>query len=305
MSTDPHTRSSHRRTVIQHLLPFLGLIAILFTSGTCAEQTCHQPIMAKITKNAHTDLYKSEPNPEYFGNPANPSGQKTGWTNKNWLKSIFHFNFAESHSGRNNFGVLRVMNDDLVQPKRGFGTHSHSNMEIATYIVEGELTHQDSMGTSESLPRGAIQYMSAGTGVRHSEFNHGKKPLRFIQMWIVPEKNGLKPNYGSFVGDKEARLNQLHHIVSNFADTPSVTPVKVHQDVNMYVSEVTDANVAPEFTVKQGRMAYVLCMEGDVTLNERTSLVAHDSADVIGPGVVKFQVGKQGAHFLFVEMAQK
>jgi redox-sensitive bicupin YhaK (pirin superfamily) len=107
-------------------------------------------------------------------------------------------------------------------------------------------------------------------------------------MWIVPEKNGLKPNYGSFVGDKEARLNQLHHIVSNFADTPSVTPVKVHQDVNMYVSEVTDANVAPEFIVKQGRMAYVLCMEGDVTLNERTSLVAHDSADVIGPGVVKY-----------------
>jgi len=107
----------------------------------------------------------SEPNPMWFGNPVNEN-EDPFWTNSNWLKSRFHFSFAEYNNPRNrNFGILRVMNDDLVQPHRGFGEHPHSNVEIATYIVEGELSHKDSMGTQETLKRGAIQFMSAGKGM--------------------------------------------------------------------------------------------------------------------------------------------
>lgn len=97
----------------------------------------------------------------WFGNPGNEKSPK--WTNENWLKSRFHFSFAEYNNPKNaNFGVLRVMNDDLVQPSRGFGAHGHREMEICTYVVHGELTHKDSMGTSESLGKGSIQFMTAG-----------------------------------------------------------------------------------------------------------------------------------------------
>lgn len=110
-----------------------------------------------------------------------------GWDAPNWLTSRFHFSFAEWSEGKPSFGVLRVLNDDRVQPSRGFGTHGHANMEIITYIVEGELTHQDSMGTAETLGRGAVQFMTAGHGVRHSEHNHSPdKPLRFIQVSSCP-----------------------------------------------------------------------------------------------------------------------
>ena len=142
------------------------------------------PASVKVIPNEK--LFVSEPNPYMFGNGANP-GFDPAWTNVNWLKSRFHFSFAEYHNYENlDFGVLRVMNDDLVQPKRGFGTHPHQNAEIVTYVVNGELTHEDSMGTSESLGRGSIQFMSAGSGIEHSETNAGDKPLRFIQTWIKP-----------------------------------------------------------------------------------------------------------------------
>ena len=121
-------------------------------------------------------LFVSEPDPRMFGNQGNE--KLPTWNNGNWLKSRFHFSFAEYHSPHNqNYGVLRVMNDDLVQPARGFGQHPHQNMEICTYIVSGNLTHQDSM----------IQFMTAGTGVYHSEHNRNPDtPLRFIQMVSYP-----------------------------------------------------------------------------------------------------------------------
>merc|ERR1711871_391010 len=109
-----------------------------------------------IKKVPESKLFTSEPPPDWFGNRQNEQGN-SNWTNANWLKSRFHFSFAEYSNRRNeNFGVLRVMNDDLVQPARGFGTHPHRDMEIFTYIVEGELTHADSMGTDETLGRGAL-----------------------------------------------------------------------------------------------------------------------------------------------------
>jgi quercetin 2,3-dioxygenase len=225
-------------------------------------------------------LYVSEPDPSWFGNGPNPTND-SAWTNVNWLKSRFHFAFAEYRSASNSqFGVLRVMNDDLVQPHRGFGTHPHSNMEIVTYIVSGELTHKDSMGTQESLGRGSIQFMTAGTGLRHSEFNHGDKPLRFIQTWIVPSQGGLKPNYGSCSGT--LKLNELQHLVSNSDDSTSSTPVKIVQDVDGFVSEMEKGGKIT-YELPEGRQAYLLCIEGGVKVNGH-QLHMYDACEIVGSG---------------------
>jgi quercetin 2,3-dioxygenase len=237
----------------------------------------------KVVPSSH--LFVSEPNPTWFGNGQNP-GFDPAWTNANWLKSRFHFSFAEYHNPSNsNFGVLRVMNDDLVQPKRGFGTHPHRDMEIITYIVHGSLTHQDSMGSKESLGRGSIQFMTAGTGVSHSEFNHSEKPLRFIQTWITPRSRGLKPNYGSYdasKGDCLSRKNTVHHLASDSSNDSLDTPVKVNQDVDTYAAELElDQSVVVD--LPQGRQAYLLCVEGTLDVNGQT-MNKHDGAEIHGDG---------------------
>uniref|UniRef100_A0A7S2R3X4 Pirin N-terminal domain-containing protein n=2 Tax=Rhizochromulina marina TaxID=1034831 RepID=A0A7S2R3X4_9STRA len=228
-------------------------------------------------------LYVSEPNPSWFGNGENTPSAK-GWTNGNWLKSRFHFSFAEySNPLNSNFGVLRVMNDDLVQPRRGFGTHPHRDMEIMTYVVSGKLTHKDSMGNEKHVGRGGVQYMSAGTGVAHSEFNHHDEPLRFLQCWVVPDRRGHTPNYGQYDGEVEGRLNQWQHLASCFANKDVDTPVKVHQDVNLYATELQEG-AEVSFTLLPGRQLYLSCMEGEVTMKSAAGaplvLSRHDGLEV-------------------------
>lgn len=193
--------------------------------------------------------------------------------------------FAEYFNPDNtNFGVIRVMNDDLVQPKRGFGTHPHANMEIITYVVDGELTHKDSMGTKETLRRGSIQFMTAGTGIYHSEFNDGDKPLRFIQTWISPKRSNLTPNYGSYAGDLKHRKNSLCHLVSNVQDPSSSTPVEVNQDVDCFASEI---EFGQQIThgLDEGRQAYMLCIEGGVSVNGK-KLQKYDACEITGSGLI-------------------
>jgi len=227
-------------------------------------------------------LFVSEPDPRMFGNGPNDEFDPK-WTNDNWLKSRFHFNFAEYYNPSNpSFGVLRVMNDDLVQPHRGFGAHPHRDMEIITYIVEGELTHEDSMGTKETLGRGSIQFMTAGQGVVHSEYNHGDKPLRFIQTWIVPSARGLKPNYGSCSGNSEARKNQLQHLVSDINNTSVKTPVQLAQDIDAHASELELGQIVLH-ELPKGRQAYLLCLEGEVSVNG-SKLNRHDACEITGSG---------------------
>ena len=211
-------------------------------------------------------LYVSEPPPQMFGNSANE--KEALWTNGNWLKSRFHFSFAEYRNPKNTqFGVLRVMNDDLVQGNRGFGTHPHRDVEIVTYIVEGELTHADSTGTRETLGRGSVQYMTAGTGIRHSEHNLQDCPLRFVQIWITPASYGLEPTYGGFDGTTAAaqagRRNTLAQLVGDrrqpSGGRPACeAPVRISQDCAMFVSEL-DVGAAVEFPLRSGRQAYLLC----------------------------------------------
>lgn len=266
------------------------------------------PVTVKVV--SQDSLYVSEPNPMWFGNGPNAS-KDPSWTNANWLKSRFHFSFAEYRNFDNlDYGCLRVMNDDLVQPHRGFGSHPHSNAEIVTYIVDGELTHQDSMGTKETLGRGSIQFMTAGAGVEHSEFNHGDKPLRFIQTWIKPAAHNLTPNYGSYRGDPNLRQNQLHHLVSDTRKSDVKAPVAVVQDVDAFATEL-EQDKSVTLDLAKGRQAYLLCIEGGVTVNGK-SLSRHDACEITGDGSVEIVASdvedtEHGmiAHVLIFTMAAK
>jgi redox-sensitive bicupin YhaK (pirin superfamily) len=257
------------------------------------------------------------------------------WTNKNWLKSSkfavfsrllfyiyvpfycnigFHFSFAEYNNPRNTeFGVLRVMNDDLVQPNRGFGEHPHRDAEICTYVVDGNLTHQDSMGTQETLTRGAVQFMTAGRGVSHSEYNqHPSEPLRFIQMWITPRSRGLDPNYGSYSSTEDQRLNQWAHLVSDIRNDAAACNVKVQQDVNIFVTELEPGRDLT-LNLESDRQAYTLCIEGAVNIaagSEEVSLAQHDASELYGEGGTPFifrnaENSAKVAHVLVVEMQRK
>ncbi|MDZ7818112.1 MAG: pirin family protein [Aliarcobacter sp.] len=158
-----------------------------------------------------------------------------------------------------NFGVLRVLNDDIVHPESGFDTHPHSNMEIISYVVNGEITHKDSMGNSETLKRGEVQYLSAGDGIYHSEHNlHKSDDLRLLQIWIIPPKHGLPRLYGSKRFEEIDRKNKLLNIVSSQNGNADI---KIYQDINIYVSEL-ETNKSLEFEIKENRQVYFVQIEG-------------------------------------------
>lgn len=154
-------------------------------------------------------------------------------------------------------------------------------MEIITYVVHGGLYHKDSMGTKETLGRGSIQFMTAGRGVRHEEFNHEDRPLRFIQTWIVPRSRGLDPNYGSSHGCED-RKNQLQHLVSDVKDPTVTTPVKINQSVDAFASEL-DLGSKVSMDFPEGRMSYLLCIEGGVKVNGQ-KMEKYDGCEITGSG---------------------
>lgn len=158
-----------------------------------------------------------------------------------WLESRFHFSFADYYDpNRMNFGALRVLNDDLVQPKAGFGTHGHKDAEIFSYVVDGFLSHKDSMGNVESLPRGCVQYLSAGRGITHSEMNQHDEICRFLQIWFTPDAKGHTPQYGSSQYGKADRHNKLLLVLGGTGSVPTwekvsiPNSIKLHQDANVF-----------------------------------------------------------------------
>jgi len=216
-----------------------------------------------------------------------------------WLKSRFHFSFAEYRNMDNvQYGPLRVMNDDLIEKHKGFGTHPHHDMEIVSYILRGELTHQDSMGHKESLGRGAIQYMSAGTGIMHSEMNEGDEEVHLIQTWIIPQKKNLKPQYGSKVFEKGERHNRWLHLVG---PEGSGANINIYQDASMYASEV-DAGGKLDFDLLEGRALYVKLMEGSAYING--ILFAQGDAAEVEDEALKIEAVDE-AHLLLVEMKRE
>ncbi|PAF44649.1 pirin family protein [Helicobacter sp. 11S02629-2] len=216
-----------------------------------------------------------------------------------WLTSRFHFSFAEYFNPRNiHFGVLRVLNDDIVLPSSGFPTHPHKDMEIVSYVVEGELTHKDSMGNAETLSMHNVQYMSAGTGITHSEFNENKKlPLRFLQIWIYPNAKNLTPNYGSFKYQKEDFLNTIKHIVSPIKGKAEV---KINQDANIYAS-LLEEGTSLSFALEANRQVYLAVIDGDLRINDM-EVSKYDSVKILDEVSLNFKA-LSDTHFLFIEMA--
>ncbi len=219
-----------------------------------------------------------------------------GKSNLGWLNSIFHFSFAEYFNPTNiNFGVLRVINDDLIESMEGFDTHPHKDMEIISYVIDGELTHADSMGNKRTLKRGHVQYMSAGTGVFHSEHNYGKETLRLLQIWIYPDKKGHTPNYGDYLFDWNLRKDNWLKIVSG---KDGDAPIKINQDVNLYALEL-EKGKEDKFTVEKGRQAYLVQIEGDSDINEE-HLNARDAMEIKEETIsIK---ANETSHYLVIEM---
>ena len=222
-----------------------------------------------------------------------------GKSDLGWLKSIFHFSFAEYHNPKNiNFGVLRVINDDYIAPGTGFPTHPHRDMEIISYVIEGKLTHKDSMGNESTLERGEVQYMSAGTGVTHSEYNKHAEDTRILQIWVLPDRKGHTPNYGEYKFKYEDRIGKWLHFVSS---KEGDAPIKVNQDVNFYVTEI-EAGKEMEFEVKEGRQAYVVQIEGKSEINS-TAMNPRDGLETIGESLKIAALEK--SHILVIEMKER
>lgn len=219
-----------------------------------------------------------------------------GSSNLGWLRSKFHFSFSEYYNPDNiNFGVLRVINDDLVESRKGFGLHPHSDMEIISYVVKGELTHGDSMGNKNTITRGHVQYMSAGTGVYHSEHNLGKDELRSLQIWIFPDKKGYKPTYGDYKFNWDDRHNKWLHMVSSKAGD---APITINQDMNIYSLELEKGEEIG-FQVKVGRQAYLVQIEGSSLINE-IRLEDRDGMEIVEEDItIK---AKETSHILILEM---
>ncbi|AXK48010.1 hypothetical protein CRU87_07640 [Aliarcobacter trophiarum LMG 25534] len=223
--------------------------------------------------------------------------QNMGKSNLGWLQSNFHFSFAEYRNPTNiRFGVLRVLNDDIVKPKSGFDTHPHENMEIISYIVDGEITHKDSMGNKETLKRGEVQYLSAGDGIYHSEKNDGDKDLRLLQIWIFPPQKGLPRLYGSYRYKEEERDNKLLNIVSSQVGE---SHIKIYQDVNIYVSEF-DKDFT--FKIDKNRQIYFVQIEGSSKVNGNI-LESGDAAEIIDETLLEVNPISK-SHILFIEMKQ-
>jgi quercetin 2,3-dioxygenase len=202
-----------------------------------------------------------------------------GHAEHGWLDSRHTFSFADyydpAHMG---FRALRVINEDRVQPGRGFGVHSHENMEIVSYVLEGALQHRDSMGNGEVLRPGEVQRMSAGTGVTHSEFNASQNEIvHFLQIWILPERRGLAPSYEQKAFPPDARRNELVLVASRDGRLGSVT---VHQDANLYLARL-DAGKRVEFEIPPSRGAWVQVVRGSVALGDE-KLASGDGAALTG-----------------------
>ena len=229
----------------------------------------------------------------------------------------FHFSFADWYGAgaKQNFGALRVVNDDLVKARAGFGAHPHTNAEIFSYIVDGALSHADSMGNTESLPRGGVQYMSAGTGVVHSEMNNGDETCRFLQIWLTPDARGHKPQYGSMMTTPEMKHNKLLTILQGTGNPPAWAvpipgePVKLHQDATVMVSQA-DAGVKQEVALGVDRQAYLVCIEGSMRITagggDPVVLDTREAAEIVAGSSevlpLMLVAGDEGAHFMLIEM---
>ena len=219
-----------------------------------------------------------------------------GLADHGWLKSFHSFSFADYHDPAHmGFGALRVINEDRVQPGMGFGTHGHRDMEIVSYVLEGELEHKDSLGNGSVIRPGNVQRMSAGTGVRHSEYNpSAKEGVHFLQIWIEPAQRGIDPGYEEKHFGAEAKRGRLRLIASPDGRDGSVT---LHQDALVFASLFDGAETAVH-ALATGRRAYVHVARGEITVNGQ-ALRAGDALKATGEREIRLSEGRDAEVLLF------
>ena len=222
-----------------------------------------------------------------------------GFADHGWLRSFHSFSFADYYDPSNmGFRALRVINEDRVEPGRGFPTHPHRDMEIITYVIDGALEHKDSMGTGSVVRPGDVQRMSAGTGVTHSEFNASKAdPVHFLQIWILPDRPNLPPGYEQKTFSEAERSGTARLIASKDGREGSVT---VQQDVNLYAA-ILAPQTSIEHVIPALRNLYLHVVRGEVDLSG-TALAAGDAAMLSEAGTRRV-TAKSAAEFLLFDLA--
>ncbi len=223
-----------------------------------------------------------------------------GHADHGWLNSHHTFSFANyydpAHMG---FGTLRVINDDTVAPGKGFGTHPHRDMEIISYVLEGQLAHRDSMGNGSVMRPGDVQRMSAGTGVTHSEFNGSRdETVHFLQIWILPDAPGHEPGYEQKFFGEEDKRGRLRLVASREGREGSVS---LNQDADIHAG-LLDGDETAAYDVRSGRDVWVHVARGSLELNGE-ALEAGDGAALSEPGTLSFRNGR-GAEVLVFDMAR-
>jgi redox-sensitive bicupin YhaK (pirin superfamily) len=222
--------------------------------------------------------------------------QERGYADHGWLRSFHSFSFAgyydPAHMG---WGNLRVINEDRIAPGAGFGKHGHRDMEIISYVLEGELAHQDSMGNVKGIPPGDVQRMSAGTGVVHSEFNHAKgETTHFLQIWIEPNVTGIAPSYEQKTIPADDKRGKLRLVASTDGRQGSVT---IHADANVYAGLFDGAETA-HIALDPRRKGYVHLIRGSLDVNGR-SLAAGDAALLEDESSITLSNGKDAEALVF------
>jgi redox-sensitive bicupin YhaK (pirin superfamily) len=224
--------------------------------------------------------------------------EERGRANFGWLDSKHTFSFGHYHDPQHmGFGPLRVINDDRVAPGGGFPAHPHSDMEIISYVLEGAMEHKDSLGTGSVIRPGDVQRMSAGTGIRHSEFNASKTdPVHFLQIWIMPERKGIEPGYEQKAFADAEKRGRLRLVGSRDGRDGSVT---IHQDVDLYATLLRGGDIV-EHTIAAGRGGWVQVARGSVELNG-TTLREGDGVAVTASGPLRIE-GLADAEVLLFDM---
>jgi len=226
-----------------------------------------------------------------------PAGER-GHARFDWLNSYHTFSFGEYYD-RAHMGVsnLRVINDDTVAPGGGFATHAHSDMEIVSYVLSGQLEHKDSMGNGSIISPGDVQCMSAGTGVQHSEYNPSDtEPVHFLQIWLQPNKMGIKPSYAQQYFSEEERRGELCLLVSPDGRDGSIS---THQDALLY-GTLLKAGEAVEHKLDSDRSAWVQVARGSITVNS-VALAEGDGARIRKESVVRIE-GQDNADVLLFDL---
>jgi len=222
--------------------------------------------------------------------------EQRGRADHGWLDSRHTFSFADYHDPDfMGFRSLRVINEDRVRPGEGFGTHPHRDMEIVSYVLAGALEHKDSMGSSSVIRPGDVQRMTAGTGVLHSEYNPSRKdPVHFLQIWILPEKKGLKPGYEQKAFPEAERRNRLRLVASRDGRDGSLT---IHQDAELYTTLLQKGQRVAH-SLRPGRHAWVQVTRGGITFNG-TAMSAGDGAAVSGETSLEFGASEDAEVLMF------